>query len=75
VIEAVHRAFPDALISVDTWRAAVAAEAVNFGARLVNDIGIALYFVKGVMFVSFLYVIFLGLALNGWRSWHRTRTA
>ena len=42
---------------------------------LVDVIGIALYFVKGVVFVSFLYVIFLGLALNGWRSWRRTRTA
>ncbi len=42
---------------------------------LVDVIGIALYFVKGVVFVSFLYVIFLGLALSGWRSWNRTRAA
>ncbi|MBL0350931.1 MAG: nicotinamide mononucleotide transporter [Elusimicrobia bacterium] len=42
---------------------------------LVDVIGIGLYFVKGVVFVSFLYVVFLGLALSGWRSWHRTRTA
>lgn len=39
VIEAVHRAFPEAIISVDTWRAAIAEEAVHFGARMVNDIG------------------------------------
>jgi dihydropteroate synthase len=42
VIEAIHREFPEALISVDTWRAAVAAEAVAFGARMVNDIGAGL---------------------------------
>lgn len=42
---------------------------------LVDVIGIGLYFVKGVVFVSFLYAIFLGLALSGWRSWHRPRTA
>ncbi len=42
VIEAIHREFPDALISVDTWRASVASEAVAFGARMVNDIGAGL---------------------------------
>ena len=42
VIEAVHREFPDALISVDTWRASVASEAVAFGATMVNDIGAGL---------------------------------
>ncbi len=38
VIEAILLEFPDALISVDTWRAAVASEAVASGARMVNDI-------------------------------------
>ncbi len=37
-IEALRFRFPNALISVDTWRAAVAAEAVEAGADLVNDI-------------------------------------
>ncbi|MBP8822495.1 MAG: dihydropteroate synthase [Flavobacteriales bacterium] len=37
-IEALHHRYPEALISVDTWRAAVAAEAVQAGAGLVNDI-------------------------------------
>lgn len=37
-IEALRVRFPEALISVDTWRAAVAAEAVEAGADLVNDI-------------------------------------
>ncbi len=42
VIEAIHREFPEALISVDTWRASVASEAVAFGARMVNDISAGL---------------------------------
>jgi len=39
VIAALHARFPEALISVDTWRARVAREAVEAGASLVNDIG------------------------------------
>lgn len=38
VIGAIMRRFPDAVISVDTWRAAVAAAAVAAGAAIVNDI-------------------------------------
>jgi dihydropteroate synthase len=38
-IEALRREFPAAFISVDTFRAAVAADAVAAGADLVNDIG------------------------------------
>ena len=37
-IEAVHRAFPKAYISVDTWRGKVAASAVQAGASIINDI-------------------------------------
>ena len=36
VIDAVHRRFPEALISIDTWRAGVAEEAVEAGASLVQ---------------------------------------
>lgn len=42
VIEAVHARFPDALLSIDTWRAHVAEQAVHAGAGLVNDIGAGL---------------------------------
>lgn len=38
VIEAVHSAFPDAFISIDTWYASVAKQAVQFGASAINDI-------------------------------------
>lgn len=36
-IAAVHARFPDVAISVDTWRADVADEAIRAGATLVND--------------------------------------
>lgn len=38
LIKSIKRQFPEAIISIDTWRAAVAGEAVAAGAHLVNDI-------------------------------------
>lgn len=38
VIEAIRKAFPDAILSIDTYHAAVAAAAVRAGAGIVNDI-------------------------------------
>ena len=38
VIEKIHLAFPDSILSIDTFRAKVALEAVNAGASIVNDI-------------------------------------
>lgn len=38
VLQAVHAAFPHAIISVDTWYASVARVAVDAGAKIVNDI-------------------------------------
>jgi len=37
-IEAVHQAFPEAIISVDTFRSRVAGEAVEAGASMINDV-------------------------------------
>jgi dihydropteroate synthase len=37
-IEAVSKQFPDALVSIDTWRAGVAQAAVEAGACMLNDI-------------------------------------
>ncbi|MFN0015318.1 MAG: dihydropteroate synthase [Saprospiraceae bacterium] len=37
-IEAVRTRFPEAILSVDTWRAAVAKSALDAGAAIVNDI-------------------------------------
>ncbi len=42
VLEAIHRQFPHALLSIDTYRSAVARRAVEAGAGLVNDIGAGL---------------------------------
>jgi dihydropteroate synthase len=38
VIKALAREFPDVLISIDTYKAAIAEEALNEGAQIVNDI-------------------------------------
>ena len=38
VVEAIHTAFPEALLSVDTYRAVVARQALAAGARWVNDV-------------------------------------
>jgi nicotinamide mononucleotide transporter len=39
---------------------------------IVDVIGIGLYYVQGVRFISLLYVILLGLAINGLASWQRS---
>jgi len=38
VVEAIHDAFPQAVLSVDTFRAKVAEVAINAGAHIINDI-------------------------------------
>ena len=38
VVEAIIKRFPDAFLSVDTWRAGVAVAALDAGAAIVNDI-------------------------------------
>ncbi|MEO7048854.1 MAG: dihydropteroate synthase, partial [Ferruginibacter sp.] len=38
VIEAIHRQFPDAIISIDTFHSKVASAAVHAGASIVNDV-------------------------------------
>ena len=38
VIHAVHETFPDALISIDTYKAQVAEQAIRAGAQIVNDV-------------------------------------
>lgn len=37
-VDAIHRSFPEAVISADTYQARVALEAVNAGASMINDI-------------------------------------
>lgn len=38
---------------------------------VVDVVAIGLYYVKEVWFLSLLYVILLGIAINGFRRWHR----
>lgn len=38
VIDALSARFPDAVISIDTWKAAVAARALDAGAAMINDV-------------------------------------
>lgn len=38
VIEAIHKRFPEAILSIDTFRAQVAQEGIEAGAHLINDI-------------------------------------
>ncbi len=38
VVEAIHDAFPEILISVDTWKSEVASESAAAGAGMINDI-------------------------------------
>ena len=38
VVKAIHRAYPEALLSIDTYRAVVAQAALEAGARWVNDV-------------------------------------
>jgi len=40
---------------------------------IVDAIGIRLYYVKDVKFISLLYVILLIMAVNGLRSWHKAK--
>ena len=37
-IAAIHNRFPEAILSIDTWRASVAREAMAAGASIINDI-------------------------------------
>ena len=65
VIAAVHARFPEALISVDTWRAAVAREAVGAGAGLVNDIGAGLLDPEMLRTVATLNVPYIAMHMQG----------
>ncbi len=38
IIQALHKNFPDAIISIDTYKAQVAEEAIKAGAHIVNDV-------------------------------------
>ncbi|MBK6628797.1 MAG: dihydropteroate synthase [Flavobacteriales bacterium] len=65
VIAAVHARFPEALLSVDTSRAAVVREAVAAGAGLVNDIGAGLLDPEMLPTVATLHVPYIAMHMQG----------
>ncbi len=65
MISAIHQRFPDALISVDTWRARVAEEAVAAGANMVNDIGAGLLDTRMLSTVARSGVPYIAMHMQG----------
>lgn len=65
VIEALHRRFPEVLLSVDTWRSDVAREAVHAGAGVVNDIGAGLLDPELPGTVAGLHVPYIAMHMQG----------
>ena len=65
VVAALSDRFPRALISIDTWRAAIAAEAVGAGASMVNDISAGLMDPKMLETVAELHVPYALMHMQG----------
>jgi dihydropteroate synthase len=65
VVEAVHRRFPDAWISVDTYRAAVARASVEAGAGMVNDVGAGLLDTDMLPTAAALHVPYIAMHMLG----------
>ena len=64
-IEALHRRFPEAIISIDTYYASVAREAVNAGASIVNDISAGLLDPQMISVVADLRVPYVLMHMKG----------
>ena len=65
IVEAIARRFPDALLSIDTWRARVAHDAVHAGAGVVNDIGAGLLDEAMLSTVTRLEVPYIAMHMHG----------
>ncbi|HRD52107.1 MAG TPA: dihydropteroate synthase [Flavobacteriales bacterium] len=65
VIAAIHERFPDALLSIDTYRSRVAEEAVAAGAGMVNDIGAGLLDARMLETVAGLRVPYIAMHMEG----------
>lgn len=65
VIEAVHRRFPEAWLSIDTYRSSVARAAVGAGAGMVNDIGAGLLDDAMLPAVATLDVPYIAMHMQG----------
>lgn len=65
VVKAIHRRFPEAWLSVDTYRANVARAAVEAGAGLVNDVGAGLLDPAMLSTVAALHVPYIAMHMQG----------
>lgn len=65
VIEGLHERFPEAWISIDTYRSTVAREAVDAGACMVNDIGAGLLDPLMLDTVAHLGVPYIAMHMQG----------
>ena len=65
VVSAIRARFPEALISVDTWRSTIAKEAVEHGASMVNDIGAGLMDSEMLSIVAQLNVPYVAMHMQG----------
>jgi dihydropteroate synthase len=64
-IEAIHRGFPNAIISIDTYYATVAKESVHAGASMVNDISAGTMDTEMVTTVAALGVPYIAMHMKG----------
>ncbi len=65
MVETLHKHFPHALLSIDTYRAQVARAAVEAGAALVNDIGAGLLDAAMLPTVAALGVPYIAMHMQG----------
>lgn len=64
-IEAINKAFPESFISIDTYYSKVAAEAINAGASLVNDISSGTLDDQMINVVAALQVPYIAMHMKG----------
>ena len=74
-IEAIHKKFPDAVVSIDTYYSMVAKEAVNAGASIVNDISAGSIDAAMIPTVASLQVPYVLMHMKGSATDHATFAA
>jgi len=65
VIKAIHARFPDTWISVDTYNAKVAKEAVDAGADIINDVSAGRFDAEMIPTVAALNVPYIAMHMQG----------
>lgn len=65
VVEAIHKRFPDTWLSIDTYNAVVAKDAVEAGVKIVNDISSGKFDAKMLETVAALKVPYIAMHIQG----------